>query len=38
MSDLINKTGYYTKISEIESKITTDHDHDKYITTQELIS
>ena len=23
------------KISEIENKITTDHDHDKYVTTQE---
>ena len=25
-----------TKISKIENKITTDHDHDKYITTQEF--
>ena len=25
-----------TRISEIENKITTDHDHDKYITTQEF--
>ena len=24
------------KISEIENKITTDHDHDKYITTQKF--
>ena len=23
-----------TKICEIENKVTTDHDHDKYITTQ----
>ena len=27
------KTDYNTKINEIENKIT-DHDHDKYITTQ----
>ena len=26
------------KISEIENKITTDHDRDKYITTQEFNS
>ena len=25
-----------TRISEIENKITTDHDHNKYITTQEF--
>ena len=25
-----------TKINEIENKITTDHDHDKYITIQEF--
>ena len=25
------------KISKIEKKVTTDYDHDKYITTQELI-
>ena len=24
------------KLCEIENKITTDHDHDKYITTQEF--
>ena len=30
------KTYYNTKISKIENKITTDHDHDKYITTQEF--
>ena len=30
------KTGYSTKISEIENKITTCHDHDKYITTQDI--
>ena len=28
------KKNYNTKTSEIENKITTDHDHDKYITTQ----
>ena len=33
VSSLVKKTGYNTKISEIENKITTDHDHDKYITT-----
>ena len=33
---LSKKTDYDTKISEIENKITTDHDHDKYITTQEF--
>ena len=30
------KTGYNTNISEIENKITTEHDHDKYITSQEF--
>ena len=30
------KTGYNTKISDIENNITTGHDHDKYITTQEF--
>ena len=30
------KTDYKAKINEIENKITTDHDHDKYITTQEF--
>ena len=30
------KTDHNTKIIEIENKITTDHDHDKYITTQEF--
>ena len=34
-NNLIKKTDYNTKISEIENKIT-DHDHDKYITTQEF--
>ena len=26
----------HSEISENENKITTDHDHDKYITTQEF--
>ena len=30
------KTDYHTKISEIQNKITTDHDHDKYITSEEF--
>ena len=34
-SDLVKKTDYNTKISEIENKIN-DHDHVKYITAQEL--
>ena len=29
------KTGDNTKFSQIENKIITDHDHDKYITIQE---
>ena len=33
---LVKKTDYNTKIKEIENKITTDHEHDKYITTQEF--
>ena len=36
-SNLVKKkTVYNAKISEIENKMTTDHDHDKYITTQEF--
>ena len=31
---LVKKTGCNTKINEIENKITTNYDHDKYITTQ----
>ena len=34
---LVKKTDYNTKISEIENKITRDHGHDKYITTQKFI-
>ena len=30
------KTDYNKKISKIENKITTDHGHDKRITTQEF--
>ena len=33
---LSKKADYNTKISEIENKITSDHDHDKHITTQEF--
>ena len=36
VSNLVKKTDYKKKISEIKNKITTDHDHDKYITTQEF--
>ena len=36
VSNLVKKTDYNTKISEIENKIDTDPDHDKYITTQEF--
>ena len=31
VSNWIKKTEYNTSISEIENKITTDDDHDKYI-------
>ena len=34
VSNLVKKTDYNTKISDIEKKIA-DHNHDKYITTQE---
>ena len=37
VSNLVKKTDYNTKISELENKVTTDHDRDKYITTQEVI-
>ena len=36
VSDLVKKIEYNTKTSEIENKITTDHDHDKYIANQEF--
>ena len=32
----LRKTDYKTKISQTENKVTTDHDYDKYITTQEF--
>ena len=35
-SNLVKKTDHNTKINETENKITADHDHDKYITTQEF--
>ena len=34
--NLVKKTDYNTKINEIENEITTDHDHNKYITAQEF--
>ena len=34
-SDLVKKTDYYTKINETEKKVL-DHNHDKYITTQDF--
>ena len=30
------KLDYNTKISEMENKIATDHDHDNYVTTQKF--
>ena len=37
VSNLVKKKAdYNTKISEIDNKITTDHDHNKYINTQEF--
>ena len=35
VSGLVKKTGYNTKISEIE-KMVSDHNHDKYITIPEF--
>ena len=32
----IKKTDYDSKISAIENKFTTDHDHDKYVSTQKF--
>ena len=34
-SNLVKKTDYNTKVTEIEKKLT-DHNHDKYITTTEF--
>ena len=36
VSDLVRNTDYNKKISDIENKSTTEHDHNKYITTQEF--
>ena len=36
VSNLVKKIDYDTNISEIEKKIAIDHDHDKYIITQEF--
>ena len=36
VSNLVKKNDYNTRISEIENKITTDHDRDNYITTEEF--
>ena len=36
VTNLVKKTDFNTKIIEIENKIATDHDQDKYITTQEI--
>ena len=36
VSNLLKKTEFNTKTSEIENKITTDYDHDKCITTREF--
>ena len=35
-SDLVKKADYNTKIDKVEKKATTDHDHAKYVTTQEF--
>ena len=35
VSNLVKKTDYNTKVTEIENKLT-DHNHDKYIDTQEF--
>ena len=35
ISNLVKITDYNARISEIEKRVTTDHDHNKYITTQE---
>ena len=35
ISNLVKKTDYDTKVTEIEKKLT-DHNHDKYITTTEF--
>ena len=35
-SNLVKKADYNTKISKIENKLATDHNHDKYINTQDF--
>ena len=35
-SNLVKKSDYNTKVCEIENKISTDHDHGKYLATQEF--
>ena len=35
VSNLVKKTDYNTKVTEIENKLN-NHNHDKYITTQEF--
>ena len=35
ISNLVKKTDYDTKVTEIEKRVT-DHNHDKYITTTEF--
>ena len=37
VSNLVKITNYNTKTSEIENKIFTDHDHDKYITSENFV-
>ena len=34
VSNLVKKTDHHIKICETKNKLTTDHDHDKYITIQ----
>ena len=36
ISNLVNKTDYNTKVTEIENKLN-NHNHDKYVTTPDLI-
>ena len=36
VGNVVKETNYNTKISENEKKTNIDHDHDKYITTQEF--
>ena len=37
VSNLVKKTDYNTKNSEIENKIGDDHDHDKYIPSRQIL-